>query len=339
MRMELIPESGQWYKVNMHCHTDISDGRYTPEQIKAHYVAEGYHAVCYTDHEVLVPHTDLCDENFIALHGYEIAIKKEQDKHTGLFMPVYHFNFVAKSQNNLHMPRCYVSNPSMPGHAREWMEKCGQYRDTVDAVAYDPTWISEYLAAVRDAGFLSFYNHPQWSLQNYGDIIGIENLHGIEVINGGCYWLHDCTSIHYEQMLRAGKHLVPVAGDDNHGAHDQGLAWTMLKAPTLTYEALTDALERGDGYATNGPELQSLVLEDDVIRVRCSEATSVTLFTQGRYVKVYYDPDKTYTEVEFAYCPEKFGRYFRVEIRDAKGRTAISSAYDTAAIEEKRKHS
>ena len=30
----LLPESG-YYKANLHCHTTISDGEFTPEEIKA----------------------------------------------------------------------------------------------------------------------------------------------------------------------------------------------------------------------------------------------------------------------------------------------------------------
>ena len=42
MYLELIPEEGRFYKVNMHCHTDISDGRLTAEQIKERYMAKEY---------------------------------------------------------------------------------------------------------------------------------------------------------------------------------------------------------------------------------------------------------------------------------------------------------
>lgn len=333
MKIELLPEGGHWYKVNFHCHTDISDGKHTPEEIKESYKAKGYHAVCYTDHEVLIGHKELCDENFVALHGYEIAIKQNPFTPTGLFMPVYHMNLVAKSQDKLTMPRCYRNNPSYPGKALQWMEKYGQYEETIDAVHYDSAWISEYLRAVRESGFLPLYNHPQWSLQNYGDFIGIEGLHGIEVINGACSYLNDCTSIHYEQMLRAGKRIMPVAGDDNHGDKDRFIAWTMLKAPSLTYDNLITALERGHGYATNGPEIHSLVLEDGVIRLRCSEAVCVTLFSQGRYMLSHHETGKTYTEVCFPYHPDRCGDYFRFEVRDKDGHCAYSNAYYIKDIE------
>ena len=57
--IELIPEQGKFYKVNMHCHTNISDGKRSPEEVKEFYKKAGYSAVCFTDHEVLVPHKDI----------------------------------------------------------------------------------------------------------------------------------------------------------------------------------------------------------------------------------------------------------------------------------------
>ena len=66
MYVELIPEAGKFYKANLHCHTTISDGKQTPEEVKAFFKSHGYSAVCYTDHEVLVGHEDLCDEDFVA---------------------------------------------------------------------------------------------------------------------------------------------------------------------------------------------------------------------------------------------------------------------------------
>ena len=39
MKKYLLPESGNFYKANLHCHTTVSDGSMTPEEVKAHYMA------------------------------------------------------------------------------------------------------------------------------------------------------------------------------------------------------------------------------------------------------------------------------------------------------------
>ena len=337
MYIELIPEAGKFYKANLHCHTTISDGKQTPEQVKEFFKSRGYSAVCDTDHEVLVGHEDLCDDEFIALHGYEVAIKKDEGGHTGLFMPVYHFNIIAKTQSQRYMPRFYRDNPSCAGDSRRWIHEVGVYDkegdDYIDHTEYDVNWINDYLAGVRDGGYLITYNHPMWSMQSALDYAGLKNIHAIEAINGGCIVLNDNTSLHYETLLRQGLRIVPVGGDDNHAETHCALGWTMIKAPELTYEALTDAYEKGYCYASEGPEILSLVIKDGKIIVKTSEAAAITLFADSRYVRTKRSRTETYTEAEFEYVPEKFGKYFRFEVRDAAGYRAFSNAYYTDEIE------
>ena len=77
MKKYLLPPEGQFYKANLHCHSTVSDGRWSPERIKAEYMARGYSVIAYTDHDVLIPHQDLTDESFVALSGYELEIDRE----------------------------------------------------------------------------------------------------------------------------------------------------------------------------------------------------------------------------------------------------------------------
>ena len=52
MRKYLLPKEGNFYKANLHCHTNLSDGDFTPEEIKEMYKTEGYSVVAYTDHDL-----------------------------------------------------------------------------------------------------------------------------------------------------------------------------------------------------------------------------------------------------------------------------------------------
>ena len=330
MYIELIPESGKFYKVNMHSHTNISDGIQTPEEIKEGFKKAGYSAVCYTDHEVLVSHKDLCDDEFIALHGYEVAIKKMPTVSTAIFQPVYHFNMIAISQDTTKMPKFFENNPSMPGNSREWAKKCADYDETIDHYEYDNKWINEYLKAVKAGGFLVNYNHPQWSLQTKDNYVGLEALHSMEVINGGCTPLNDNTALHYEQALRSGMKITVTAGDDNHCLTDRFISWTMIKADELTYDALISSYQKGYCYVSEGPEILSLVIEDNKIKIKTSPAMSIKMLTEGRHcrqVSDYVNFEEKFTYAEFDYLPEKFGRYFRFEVRDTHGRHAYSTAY------------
>jgi len=69
---EILPQSGNWYKVNLHTHSDLSDGNFSPMELKKLYMAEGYDAVAFTDHRKCIPHIELTDETFVALTGTEL---------------------------------------------------------------------------------------------------------------------------------------------------------------------------------------------------------------------------------------------------------------------------
>ncbi len=330
MKIFLLPENGNFYKTNLHCHTNISDGKQTPIEVKEFYKSMGYSAVCYTDHEVLIAHNELCDKDFIALHGYEVAVKQDIHGHTGFFMPVYHFNMIAEKQDNLIMPRCFVKNPSMAGNSGKWFNEFRPYdeNDTIEATEYNKEWLNTYLSAVKDAGFLITYNHPAWSIQSYNDFVGLQGLFAIEVINGSCVDLGDCTSLRFEEMLRAGMKVLPIGGDDNHHKGDCGIAWTMIKAPELTYDALITACKNGDCYASCGPEIKELYIENGQVCVKTSPAARIILRGEGRCTMSAHDTDNA----RFDYLPNAFGKYFRIEVKDSKGNFAYSRAYMTKDI-------
>ena len=60
------------YKANLHMHTTVSDGILTPEETKRIYLAHGYSIVAFTDHDRIVPHTELRDASFLPITACEI---------------------------------------------------------------------------------------------------------------------------------------------------------------------------------------------------------------------------------------------------------------------------
>ena len=95
MKKYLLPESGNFYKANLHCHSTVSDGKWTPEQIKQNYMAQGYSVVAYTDHDVMVPHHELSDESFLALTGYEMEINEPKDPQNPRKRKTCHLCYIA----------------------------------------------------------------------------------------------------------------------------------------------------------------------------------------------------------------------------------------------------
>ena len=56
----------------------------------------------------------------------------------------------------------------------------------------------------------------------------------------------------------------------------------------LKDETVLEAMERGDLYASCGPEIKSLTLEGDILRITCSEAVRVQLISQNRSAFLHF---------------------------------------------------
>ena len=116
MKHYLIPESGRFYKANLHTHTTVSDGCKTPEEIKEIYKAHGYSVVAFTDHDVMIEHSDLNDEDFLAITSHEVETNGPSVGGSFLATPTYHLNFYAK---NPHETNYACPNPGYAwGNAR-----------------------------------------------------------------------------------------------------------------------------------------------------------------------------------------------------------------------------
>ena len=100
MKKYLLPETGNFYKANLHCHSTISDGRLTPEELKEAYKNAGYQVLAITDHCSPHPHNDLTDDEFLLLTGYEAYIRPDKNGNYNAFAPEVHLNLFAKDPKN-----------------------------------------------------------------------------------------------------------------------------------------------------------------------------------------------------------------------------------------------
>ena len=104
MRKYLISENGNFYKANLHCHSTLSDGKLTPVEIKDLYKRLGYSIVAYTDHDILIPHDDLTDDEFLALHGFEVEITRPEPPLSFAHLKSCHMCFIGIDPDNIIQP-------------------------------------------------------------------------------------------------------------------------------------------------------------------------------------------------------------------------------------------
>lgn len=329
MKKHIFPEEGRFYKANLHCHSTKSDGRRTPEELKDIYKSAGYSVLAYSDHNVLIDHSYLDDENFLTLTSVEINVSKKSEKHTK-FWPCYHVNFFPDSQHNVKLP-CFNPKYISDKHAdlRDTQEYVGEPDFQRD---YDN--IGEMIDGFAKEGFIAMLNHPTWSMQNLEEYKNLDttNIFAMEIYNHGCYvegW--EETNDHmYDDLLRRGDKLFCTATDDNHNAHPKDTphwdslgGFVMIKAPELTYKSIIEALKAGNFYASSAPQIHELYIEDNFLHIETSPAARITLTSSARQSKAVY-PANVHTALTHAKfdLSNMCSGYVRLTVVDEKGRKA-----------------
>jgi len=336
MRNYLIPQNGNFYKANLHMHSTVSDGRMTPQEVKEAYMSHGYSVVAYTDHEALVPHPELTDENFVAINSYEVATNNGITPMDFKFEKTYHMNLYSKDPNKdvspvFNMDLLWI--PKVLEHMSEEAQAVDWPRE------YTIESINKLIARVKEDGFLVCLCHPNWSLQNYPDYSGLKGLWGVECYNGAVHHGYPETMQPIDDLLHEGEHVFPIAADDSHGSKE-GLedcfgGFVMIKAEKLEYGTIMDALEKGDFYASTGPAIEELYLEDGILHIKTGPATKIEVITERR-VRWCIRSDGM-TEASFdlsdymaksrAVSGKHWPSYFRVNVYDAAGEQAHTRAF------------
>ena len=103
MKKYLLPQTGTFYKANLHCHSDFSDACLSPAELKKLYREQGYSILAFTDHDILIPHPELRDESFLPLNGYEMEVNSGTANDGG---PCCHMCLIALEEENL-TPVCW----------------------------------------------------------------------------------------------------------------------------------------------------------------------------------------------------------------------------------------
>ncbi|MBR2411080.1 MAG: PHP domain-containing protein [Clostridia bacterium] len=332
MKHYLLPESGSFYKANLHSHSTVSDGELTPEEMKQLYRSRGYSILCCTDHEMMVPHHELTEPDFLMLTGFEIGFDEMCEDF--LEARVCDLCVIALDKNNITQPcfhRTKYHNPERNGEIvfdgnegdfeREYKAEC----------------INEAIRICREKGFFVTYNHPTWSLEHYEEYIKYTGMNAMEICNFSSFidGYDEYNSKAYDDLLRKGERIFCIAADDNHNRRDPESrmwdsfgAFTMIKAKELTYESVAEALIKGNFYSSQGPEIYGLWLEDDMLHVVCSPADKVVCTVNKRRCMSRYN-EQTGEITQAVFELKKSDGYFRVTVIDKNGLKADTNAYFT----------
>lgn len=233
------PNGASWYRGNTHAHTTESDGDSTPDEVTRWYKEQGYQFLVLSDHNVLTSVESLnalhgLDNSFLVIRGEEVTSR-----------------FEAKP---LHVNGLDV-NAIVPAQTgRSVLEILQKAVDGIRAANGVPHinhpnfgWAitADELAAVRNTRLFEVFNgHPQVNNLGGGGVAGLDEV--------------------WDRILTSGKLLYGIAVDDAHVfkrpwdrlAPRPGQGWVMVRSAKLEPQAILDALERGEFYATTGVELE-----------------------------------------------------------------------------------
>ena len=333
MRKYLLPKTGNFYKANMHCHTTLSDGRKTPEEVKALYQKLGYSIVAYTDHGVFLQHNNLSDDKFLALNGFEMETNEPRPWKDS--PKTCHICFVALERSTRIQPMWHRTK-YLFGNSQNQRDKIKFDETQPDYErVYSPEGITDIMQRGREAGFFVTYNHPSWSLEDYTNYTGYHGMNAMEMFNGSCLvgGFDDYNPRVYDDILKTGNRIFCVGGDDNHNCNpdfsrrsDSGRAFTVIKAKNLKYRTVTKALENGDFYASEGPEIHELYVEDGFVYIKCSGADRIVCNYDIRCAQsVLSENDIPLTSARFKIRED--AKYFRLTVTDMRGRRACTNGY------------
>lgn len=330
--MYLISPQQKQYKANLHCHSNLSDGKKTPEELKQMYKEQGYSILAITDHEVPKNHSNLNDEEFLMITGYEAYVRTNPDYVYDVYAKEIHMNFFAREADNetyiCYNPKgCkYISKENLKNYKFAGSQKQREY--TVE-------YINEYIRTAKENGYIVGYNHPWWSMEAEADILKYEGFFSMEMCNYGSYISSrlEYNGALYDKMLLDGKRIACHGGDDNHNKEPFGSpefdsfgAFTMIMPNSFTYGSVIDAMEKGNMYCSMGPVFKQVSMDGNKLHVECSPVQRITVFTGSKSpLRKLCNVDDVITSADFEI--DERAKFVRVSVCDKYGKAADTRGF------------
>jgi len=329
MKKHLLPQRKNFYKANMHCHSDWSDGQLSIEELKQLYKSNGYSVLSITDHEGLFHHPELDDEDFLTIAGVEYEFNGEQG-HDYSDWVVCHLCAYKKDPTDIYQigldpeyTRTYF-RWSVDEKLRSLVKSKGELLDK----SHNPDAINEAIRRLREEGFIVTYNHPKWSRENYSVYSKYKGMNHLEIFNTGSYigGYDDDNGDVFDDMLRGGKRLFCVAADDNHKEAHMFGGFIMIAAESLEYDKIMDAFEKGEFYSSCGPIIEDIYVEDGRFGIKSKTPLKSVIFHTGtRHTDRVVSESGDLYEAEFKLHDDDI--YVRAELRDKDSNGAYTQAY------------
>lgn len=279
----------KYYKLALHLHTTISDGRKTPLEVATEYKDAGYDAIAFTDHWAYGEGGNIEGLHIISGCEYNLG---GNDTIEGVSHIVALFT---------------KSNPNLN-------------RDNTN---------QEVVDAINNVGGIAVLAHPAWSMNKPQDLIDLKGVVATEIYNAvsdAGQSMRPYSDYYIDICANAGAYPHIFATDDAHAynGNDNRLGWVMVHAEELSDEALSTAIRNGDFYATEGPDIR-VVRDGNKLIIDTSPCEIIGTISNLSWDRdrVLRGEDITHFEYEI----RKNDKWVRVEARDKNGKRAWSNIF------------
>jgi hypothetical protein len=312
----------KWFRGNTHTHTLNSDGDSPPDSAARWYRDHGYQFLFITDHEKQTNPAPLnalfgAPGKFLMIVGQEVTQRVSDSSHY-------------KGTRQAHVNSLGANAVVMPQGDR------GLARGITMRQGY-----ADNVARIRAAGGIPQINHPNfiWSVRlqdlvELPDSVLLEIANAHTGVNNAGDDLSPSTEALWDSLLTRGKTIFGVADDDAHSFRPDGAdsfeltrpgrGWIVVRADTLTADAILGGIRRGDFYASTGVMLDSLAMSQTRIRLSMTQGQEARFLTEfigsrGRVLARVRGPSATY-------LIKGNEGYVRARVTDSNGRRAWTQA-------------
>jgi hypothetical protein len=303
MQHPAFARPGEFFRGNLHTHSNVSDGALEPGEVCRRYAEAGYDFICLSDH-------------FVGQYGYPVT--DTRGHRTNRFTTILGAEVHTGRMRNGEI--WHILAVGLP----LGFEPTGQHDFEGSLEAESPEALARRCAG---AGAFVALAHPDWNGLSPEDGRLIGAAHAVEIYNHGCHIESDrgYGVALLDTLLTEGWRLTACATDDAHfKGPDHFGGWVMVKAEANEPEALLAALKAGEYYASTGPEIHDFRVENGSAIVECSPAEHVIAMGPAAASSVVHGEAITRAELPLT---KRFagGNWVRVAVHDAAGKRAWSN--------------
>lgn len=276
------------YKVCLHTHTNLSDGRVSPEEAAQIYKDAGYDAIAITDH-------------------WKFHAKDEINGLTILSGCEYNLGASDTVKGVMHIVGVGMKEDPM--------------------LSGTDTPRQQIIDAINQKGGLAILAHPAWSLNTPQDAEKLSGFAAVEIYNSVSdvgESSRPYSGYFVDLLANMGISYPLVAVDDTHyyAHNDETKSYIMVEAKSDTAEDILDGIRNGRFYATQGPELL-VCREGDKIIADCSECVTIDFLSNVAWANGKMTRGSKLTHAEYQLTGIE--KWVRVEVRDENGNWAWSN--------------